>query len=281
MLGACFTIALLGFTGLVSSVLLPDGHSTGKFVPWTSVNYEKLPYNASTAVLCPDQKECPEFSTCCAMKNAQYGCCPFPEAACCSDGIHCCPHSTTCDLSGGRCASTADFSEHIPLGKKFMWPKTLKSVGLKTITCGDKQSECPDSSTCCQLSSGDWGCCPFSNASCCQDKEHCCPQGTKCDLEEKRCAAEGKHAFPRALQVIYGASGPGKKIVKNFGEMVCPGGNRTCAVDNTCCQMKNGEYNCCAFKNAICCSDGLHCCPQDFECHPEQGQCVQGKNKKH
>ena len=25
------------------------------------------------------------------------------KAVCCSDGIHCCPHDTTCDVSHGKC----------------------------------------------------------------------------------------------------------------------------------------------------------------------------------
>ncbi|GAV09391.1 hypothetical protein RvY_18940 [Ramazzottius varieornatus] len=276
MLHSVFIATLLGAAGWVSAVLLPGGRSTGSFLPWSSLN-ERVAYNVSTAVFCPDHKECPESSTCCVMKNAAYGCCPFPEADCCSDGLHCCPHGSKCDMEQKRCASTAN---HIPLAKKFLWTKTLQSVGLKTITCGDKQSECPDSSTCCQLASGNWGCCPFPNALCCSDKEHCCPHGTKCDLEQKRCAAEDTHALTKPLQPIYGASGSAKKTFKGFGDNICPDGNRTCAADNTCCQLKNGRYSCCAFKNAVCCGDGEHCCPEGFECHPERGECEAQKRRK-
>ena len=48
-------------------------------------------------VVCPDGKsECPDGNTCCKLSSGGYGCCPAPEAVCCSDGIHCCPHGYTC-----------------------------------------------------------------------------------------------------------------------------------------------------------------------------------------
>ena len=40
--------------------------------------------------------------------------------------------------------------------------------------CPDQQSVCPDGTTCCELESGAYGCCPLPNAVCCSDKEHCC-----------------------------------------------------------------------------------------------------------
>ena len=51
-------------------------------------------------VPCPDGKSCPDKDTCCRTKNG-YGCCPSPNAVCCSDMIHCCPEGTTCN--DGHC----------------------------------------------------------------------------------------------------------------------------------------------------------------------------------
>lgn len=95
---------------------------------------------------------------------------------------------------------------------------------LGAIQCPGSQFECPNSSTCCMMLDGSWGCCPIpqvqvwedkgecgrgrggtagakrgagggrgrvrtlsSQASCCEDKVHCCPHGTTCDLAHTRC----------------------------------------------------------------------------------------------
>ena len=57
---------------------------------------------------------------------------------------------------------------------------STKTVSLKTVTCPDSVSECPDGSTCCKLSSGEYGCCPLKDAVCCDDGVHCCPNGYTC-----------------------------------------------------------------------------------------------------
>jgi hypothetical protein len=54
-------------------------------------------------VQCKDGSSCPDGSTCCALNSGGYGCCPYADATCCSDGQHCCPNGYTCDLSKGQC----------------------------------------------------------------------------------------------------------------------------------------------------------------------------------
>ncbi len=35
-----------------------------------------------------DEKSfCPEDTTCCELTNSSYGCCPYPQASCCSDKV--------------------------------------------------------------------------------------------------------------------------------------------------------------------------------------------------
>ena len=34
---------------------------------------------------------------------------------------------------------------------------------------------CPDGQTCCYTFGGSYGCCPYSDAVCCYDGDHCCP----------------------------------------------------------------------------------------------------------
>lgn len=53
----------------------------------------------------------------------------------------------------------------------------------------------------------------------------------------------------------------------------CPGDSSTCDPENTCCQNKNGDWGCCRFKDAVCCSDGAHCCPQGTRCNVDQTTC--------
>ena len=54
-------------------------------------------------VVCPDGSECPAGNTCCRLSSGGYGCCPLPNAVCCSDGKHCCPEGDICDVSQGTC----------------------------------------------------------------------------------------------------------------------------------------------------------------------------------
>jgi hypothetical protein len=47
---------------------------------------------------------------------------------------------------------------------------------------------CSETTTCCQQTSGDVGCCPYKNGVCCSDGVHCCPKGMKCDMKRLQCA---------------------------------------------------------------------------------------------
>ena len=59
--------------------------------------------NGVAKVTCPDhKKQCLDGYTCCKLANAKYGCCPFPKAVCCADGVHCCPNGQECQ-PGGEC----------------------------------------------------------------------------------------------------------------------------------------------------------------------------------
>ena len=52
--------------------------------------------------LCPDyQSVCPDEKTCCRLLSGQWGCCPLPNAVCCSHGNYCCPEGHTCVVSVG------------------------------------------------------------------------------------------------------------------------------------------------------------------------------------
>jgi len=56
--------------------------------------------------VCPGGSTCPGDQTCCPIGGGEYGCCPFPNAVCCSDQAHCCPQGKRCNLSAGTCDSS-------------------------------------------------------------------------------------------------------------------------------------------------------------------------------
>lgn len=219
---------------------------------------------AVTALRCPDgASECPQNTTCCGTASGAWGCCPMPEAVCCRDEEHCCPHSTSCDLERGRCVSPMG---DVPMATKFpAWKRPrgaaaqprlrVPAVALLRVQCPDNSSACPDGATCCQLPSGRYGCCPLQNAVCCGDGWHCCPQGTACDLQRSMCTS------------VRDVARVGD--VKCDDEMSCPDGN-------TCCRLSSGQWGCCPLEQAVCCPDHIHCCPQGYTCDPQGGTCLQG-----
>ena len=76
-----------------------------------------------------------------------------------------CTTGYTCDVSAGTCTRSNTAIQEI------------NNMLIGSVQCDDG-SECPTGTTCCKLSSGQWGCCPYPNAVCCNDGEHCCPQGS-------------------------------------------------------------------------------------------------------
>uniref|UniRef100_A0A0N5ABH9 GRANULINS domain-containing protein n=1 Tax=Syphacia muris TaxID=451379 RepID=A0A0N5ABH9_9BILA len=100
-------------------------------------------------------------------------------------------------------------------------------ANLNEIVCPDKEYVCPDNSTCCQLVSKGYGCCPLQDASCCADHMHCCPSGTSCDVAESRCVSV---------------------------EVSLP-----------CCGDEKRGFRCCPLINGICCITGNYCCPYGFQ----------------
>ncbi|XP_077171827.1 progranulin isoform X2 [Paroedura picta] len=238
-----------------------DGHSC-----FRSTGF--LPPSPVDAVQCPDgESQCPDGSTCCLMADGSWGCCPIPEASCCADKIHCCPHATTCDVTHSRCLSA---SGEEPLRTKFPARKRASALALpqKNI-CANSTVTCPDIATCCPLPTGQYGCCPLQNAVCCSDRAHCCPQGTTCDLTHSKCTLSPRRSWPMTRLLV----GPEKaRVVRCDSEYACPDGN-------TCCRQPSGEWGCCPLVEAVCCSDGVHCCPAGYTCNVAEGTCDKGTGR--
>ncbi|XP_044274676.1 progranulin isoform X2 [Varanus komodoensis] len=215
------------------------------------------------AVQCPDgESECPNESTCCPMADGSWGCCPLPEASCCSDGIHCCPHGMRCDLVHAQCSAA---SGKQPLQEKFPARKQapVASVPQRNI-CPDNQSSCLETATCCRLPSSHYGCCPLPNAVCCPDHLHCCPQGTTCDLTHSTCIMTLRQLLPITHLPV---------DVQTTHEVRCDA-EHSCPDGNTCCKKASGTWGCCPLPQAVCCTDGRHCCPEGYTCNSSLGICL-------
>ncbi|KAK2820094.1 hypothetical protein Q5P01_023053 [Channa striata] len=215
------------------------------------------------AVICPDQmSECPDGTTCCQLPDSSWGCCPLANAVCCEDKRHCCPERTKCDLVHSRCVSAS--LEIFPMIKKLSARMREKksASGVSSVTCPGGKSSCPDSYTCYLLTTGDYGCCPYPEATCCGDHVHCCPSNTICDLDHGVCKS-GETRSPLL-----------KNIPAVPNDVVCPDKKSVCPDETTCCKMVNGSYGCCPMPNAVCCSDHIHCCPEGTQCDLSHSTCV-------
>ncbi|XP_029953604.1 granulin b [Salarias fasciatus] len=238
----------------------------------------------SAALVCPDGGMCEDRDTCCRNTQGGYGCCPLPHAECCSDHLHCCYQGTVCDLVLNRCVNktvSLPWVRRVPAKPAPVGPQ----LSLKAVVCPDQESECPDDTTCCQLLDGSWGCCPLAKAVCCEDKLHCCPEGTTCDLTHSRCVSASLDSVPLLDKLpsrrrdAHPAAPSLSSAAPSAGSLLCPGGRSRCPQRSTCCLLSSGEYACCPYPQATCCSDHIHCCPGDTTCDLEHAVCTSGERR--
>ena len=207
--------------------------------------------NAGNDFVCPDQTSCNEGDTCCETSPGSYGCCPVPNAVCCSNGINCCPQGTKCDLAKQVCVRNIDSADSNMVS---ITSSKRGRPSLKDIYCHG--GYCDDTETCCLL-----GCCPKTHAMCCGTSIWCCPYGTTCDppfcnylVSSMVAVTPRKRSFAKLHN-----SSPSLKSVQ------CPDQQGECPNGNTCC-LNSGQYGCCPLPDASCCADGVHCCPSGTKC---------------
>ncbi|GAB6030458.1 hypothetical protein CHUAL_007325 [Chamberlinius hualienensis] len=233
------------------------------------------------ARICPDSETtCERHQTCCSTSNGTYECCTYSDGVCCP-GAFCCPPGTTCDNSAAGCLAEKkpfnNFFKRVPNLEFFDETKSLfqqtTNYNLKTLLkstvqqiCPGGRYSCPDFMTCCPVSGGKYGCCPFPNSVCCAQDWHCCPGGYQCDLKDNKCIKGGM--FTPVFKKL-----PATKVVSVKED--CPDKSH-CPDNYTCCQIPSLAYGCCPLKSATCCSDKIHCCPHGTVCDIEVGTCKQG-----
>uniref|UniRef100_A0AAQ6IKJ1 Granulins domain-containing protein n=1 Tax=Anabas testudineus TaxID=64144 RepID=A0AAQ6IKJ1_ANATE len=230
---------------------------------WENEN-EKENKNVQGRVLCDGHTSCPQYTTCCFMASARkWGCCPLPEAVCCADGNHCCPSHYRCDERKTSCLKGEVV---IPWYTKL--PATTSVEAHPSSEQCDDLNRCPKDTTCCKLSTGEWGCCPMKNGVCCQDHEHCCPQGYSCNMASKMCQQLQLKILPLTPVFLLEHQSPPSI---NYKDIPCDE-KTSCKDGQTCCRMSATTWGCCPIPNAVCCSDMKHCCPAGYTC-TDTGDC--------
>lgn len=160
-------------------------------------------------VVCPNSAySCKDGQTCCELRAGGYGCCPMPQATCCSDEIHCCPHGTTCDMSRLVCVRPVlvgyleGVSFHSEITQEMMVKtkadfnansRSSLDVILAAPAADDFDSSdhvectagngdtyvCPDNTKCCP-DDDIVLCCPDPQGVCCANQKYCCPLNFIC-----------------------------------------------------------------------------------------------------
>ena len=82
---------------------------------------------------------CMDGQTCCLSDSGGFGCCPVPNAICCSNGVHCCPQGYICDYGSGGCRKSWSFVQHFNFfneihvkkktRSKYFWGILLDNMG--------------------------------------------------------------------------------------------------------------------------------------------------------
>jgi hypothetical protein len=211
---------------------------------------------------CHDDTCCPKGFTCCPTFDG-YGCCQILNGKCCNKG--CCAQGYECHESpeSGQVCRKSEMSTALVLVER----------GEVTGQCGANKIRCPDSTcckggkSCCSLSDGSFGCCPYKNAVCCTDGAGCCQAGQKCDTVNMECVS------PDGERVEM-AGTPRNTPQRSEASIVRCDDDKACDYPGTC----SGDSRCCPFNRAVFCPDKITCCPEGYGCG-EEGTCKSPKDE--
>ncbi|KAK8740214.1 hypothetical protein OTU49_003104 [Cherax quadricarinatus] len=255
------------------------------------------PFHHNVAVpggKCPDGHPCPNKLTCCKVISQGFGCCPYSDGVCCTDLMHCCPHGTTCNTTLGTCDVQKNLRWSVPA--HFLQTATLLEVpeleknsaveilNETDIVCPNRRYHCNDGETCCPVGGGAYGCCPMPLATCCPDKQHCCPHGYDCVSGTcQRRTTDSRNHLQLFLEKLPTPIRDGKQTSSDItlpnsdvtlpsdevADILCPDFQTQCPDGNTCCPITGGRYGCCPMQEATCCGDLETCCPYGYWCTDE------------
>ncbi|CAN9503881.1 unnamed protein product [Ophioblennius macclurei] len=264
---------------------------------------------AFSSIICPDGNVCGDNDTCCKTRQG-YGCCPYPQAVCCSDMAHCCPSGFRCNLTTQMCQKKDQPWLNIPMVKKETAeePNTIdlaltpfqeikddpvvEQKEVSVVYC-DNVYYCPDRTTCCRYPTGAWFCCPYSPGRCCLDGFHCCPYGYDCDFTYQHCVRRNlwypftPRRAPSSVPASRSSPSEDKSSMHEtsmtaltealdsspeVGVIRCDS-RFFCAAGQSCCKGTSGQWNCCPYPLGQCCSDGKHCCEYGYNCDPTSMSC--------
>ncbi|XP_037544522.1 granulin a [Nematolebias whitei] len=205
---------------------------------------------------CPDAGRCKEGQTCCSSPTNGYECCPFDQAECCEDHVHCCPAWTLCDAAASSCVNATvsipwgdrTSADQLPVSKSFRMIKSY--VGEDDDNVCPDQSQCPAEFSCLKALTR-FGCCPLAKGVSCSDGKHCCPEGHQCSIDSRSCIIK-EHVTT---------------VLCNDGVSECPNGA-------TCCETAEGRWGCCPIPKAVCCHDKFHCCSEGTTCDVQNMKCL-------
>ncbi|XP_045069369.1 progranulin-like isoform X2 [Coregonus clupeaformis] len=265
------------------TTLAPDHEEAATDHQRVQMDDTEPPTDNDEDVPCDESVACQDGTTCCKTQEGGWACCPLPQAVCCSDFIHCCPHGKKCNLAAQTCDDTSGSPSEPWLKKVPAVPREGNLPG--NVTC-DPTHMCPDNTTCCKTASGDWACCPMPEAVCCEDHEHCCPHGTTCDLASLACdGPSGPEPMVGKVPALTNqapdheeapADHQGVQMDEELPRTQCDT-HTSCPKDATCCFMKSTQkWGCCPLPQAVCCADGEHCCPKDYICDMSKTSCSKG-----
>ena len=82
------------------------------------------------------------------------------------------------------------------------------SLFAKSSTLCGHGSTCQENESCCSVNSVLFACCSFSDGICCEDQIHCCPYGTKCDLENQNCSSPSFIQYSIPMKTLVKANYP-------------------------------------------------------------------------
>ncbi|GFQ93198.1 granulin [Trichonephila clavata] len=160
--------------------------------------------------------------------QCKYGCCPYNNGVCCDDGTECCKERQTCIPHVNMCLGIEDAGN----GSFSLYSEKTTPVGGLV---------CPETATACST-----GCCPHTNAVCCNDGHSCCPAGYECSPDGCVANDMDNSIFLRKSLAVQNPeySAWGKKL-KDMGIRMCPDKLHLCPGTADCCRRDDGTWDCC------------------------------------